>query len=67
MRAQAPLFEALARVERVVREQPDGKIYAGDVHLPFAPTWSIPNAEHSYHAFRLLYGDRIVREMPGRQ
>ena len=67
MRAQAPLFEALARVERVVRERPDAKIYAGDVQLPFVPTWGISNAEHSYHAFRLLYGDRIVREKPGRQ
>jgi hypothetical protein len=64
MHAQEPLVQALATVEQALRTHPDARIYVGEIHLPFAPTWSIPSAVHSYHAFHLLHGDRIVRERP---
>lgn len=64
MHAQEPLIQALKAVDDALRRHPESRIYVGDIRLPFAPTWSIPNAEHSYHAFHLLHGERIVRERP---
>ena len=64
MHAQEPLIQALKAVDDALRHDPEARIYVGDIRLPFAPTWSIPNAEHSYHAFHLLHGERIVRERP---
>ncbi|MGH2370294.1 MAG: hypothetical protein ACRDI2_19135, partial [Chloroflexota bacterium] len=64
MYAQEPLIQALAAVDQALRSHPEGQLYVGDIRLPFAPTWSIPSAEHSYHAFHLLHGDRIIRYRP---
>jgi hypothetical protein len=64
MHGQEPLLQALATVEQALRTHPEARIYVGEIHLPFAPTWSIPSALHSYHAFHLLHGDRITLERP---
>ena len=64
MHVQEPLIRALKAVDDALRLHPEARIYVGSIRLPFAPTWSIPSAEHSYHAFHLLHGERIVREPP---
>jgi hypothetical protein len=64
MHAQESLVQALRMVDEALRRHPEARLYVGDIRLPFAPTWSIPSSEHSYHAFHLLHGERIVRERP---
>lgn len=64
MHVQEPLIQALKAVDDALRLHPESRVYVGNMRLPFAPTWSIPSAEHSYHAFHLLHGERIVREWP---
>ncbi len=60
LRAQQPLRAALSVVEGRIAEAHGAPVRVDDVPIPFAPTWALSSAEHSYHVFHLLHGARIA-------